>query len=311
LSKLKAFRALPGKGGVVMAIFQRRWFANMTLLLIAFVWGATFTFTKDALASIDVFPFLSMRFLIAGLVLFIVVLASPRVRNSFHPRAIIIGILLGVLLFGGYAFQTLGLQTITPAMSGFLTGLNVVLIPILSIPLLRSKPTFRLWLGTLVAIVGLACISGVHFNGFNVGDIETLLCSALIALQIIFVEKSGSDVHALLLATIEILVVALCCFICSMFEHPDELWNVHLWLQPSVLWAVLINAILGTSFALWEQNVIQKYTSSTQIAIIFSMEPVFAGLIAWFALGDTLTPMEFMGSLLIFVSMFIAEPSIP
>jgi drug/metabolite transporter (DMT)-like permease len=289
-----------------------QWMANSVLLAITFVWGATFTLTKNALSNIDPFSLLSMRFLVAGAVLFIFILASSRIRELIQLQTLFVGVVLGILLFAGYIYQTLGLEDISPSISGFLTGLNVVLVPLLSVPLLRSRLLPRTWFGAFLAMAGLAVMNGTDFRGlFSHGSVETLLCALFVALQIIFVEKWGSRHDALVIATIEVWVVALCCMISSMLKGSlTLLLNFHIWMEPVTLLATVVNGVLGTSFALWGQNAVQKFTSSTQTSIIFSMEPVFAAIIAWVVRGDTMSPQEIAGGLLVFLSMLISDPNI-
>lgn len=287
-----------------------RLISYISLLFITFVWGATFTLTKNALASVEVYPFLFVRFLVATVVLSVIVFLSPRSRHSFDPLTLWLGVSLGGLLFGAYAFQTMGLGHTSPSIAGFLTGLYVVLVPILSIPLFRTSPHWRTWMGAILAVMGLAFISGSDILQLKVGDIQVLICAVFLALQILFIEKYGSGMDSLALATIEILVVTVCSLIVSVFQAGTDLLNIHLWLQPAVFWAILINAILGTSLAYWGQNVFQQNISSTQIAVIFSMEPVFAALVSWVAQGGSLSTVEIVGGVLIFISMLVADPNV-
>ena len=218
---------------------------------------------------------------------------------------------LGLLLFGAYAFQTLGLGDTSPAITGFLTGLYVVLVPIFSIPMFRTSPHVRIWFGTFLAVLGLALISGSDLLHLRIGDILILICAVFYVLQILFIEKYGLQIDSLALATVELFVVTICSLVASLFQNPGSLLNMHLWLGPTVFWAVVINAVLATSLAYWGQNVFQQSTTSAQIAIIFSMEPVFAALVAWIALGDSLSDFQIVGGTLIFFSMLVADPNVP
>lgn len=289
---------------------RSRWVANLTLLFIAFVWGATFTLTKDALSIVQVFPFLFVRFLLATVALYLIVILIPRSRRSFDTKTLLLGTFLGLLLFGAYAFQTLGLGDTSPAITGFLTGLYVVLVPIFSIPLFRTSPHVRTWFGSIVAVLGLAVISGSDLFHLRIGDVLVLICAVFLALQILFIEKYGLKMDSLALATVELLVVTIFSLLASLFQNPGSLLDMHLWLNSSVLWAVLINALLATSLAYWGQNVFQQSTTSAQIAIIFSMEPVFAALVAWLALGNSLSSIQIVGGSVIFLSMLVADPNV-
>ena len=278
--------------------------------MTALVWGATFTLTKNALTRVDVYPFLFVRFFVATVVLVAIMLLTSRRHRFFDSRTLGFGVPLGMILFGAYAFQTMGLGNTSPSITGFLTGLYVVLVPILSIPLFRTSPPRRMWMGALIAAVGLALISGPGILHLQTGDIQVLICAVFLALQILLIEKYGRTMDALILATIEILVVAICSLIVSGFQGSTELLTLHVWLQPVVLWGVVINAVLGTSLAYWGQNIFQQNITAAQIAVIFSMEPVFAALVAWVAAGDILSPLQMVGGLLIVASMLMVDPHV-
>ncbi len=227
-----------------------------------------------------------------------------------NARTVWVGVFLGCLLFGAYAFQTTGLGHTSPAITGFLTGLYVVLVPLFSIPLFHASPPKRTWLGAILAVMGLAFISGSHILHMQIGDIDVLICAVFLALQILFIEKYGSNIHPLTLATIEIGVVSVLSLVTSLVVGQTALFTPHVWMEPAVLWSVLINAIFATSLAYWGQNVFQQNMPSAQIAVIFSMESVFAALVAWMAQGNLLSPIEMVGGFLIFISMLVADPNL-
>jgi drug/metabolite transporter (DMT)-like permease len=288
---------------------KQRFLANLSLLGVTAVWGATFTLTKNALQDVPVFSYLAVRFAVASALLVLLCLVSPEARTSFQRRTFLHGSILGLFLFGAYAFQTLGLQTSSPSMAGFLTGLSVVLVPLLAKPLLGTKTPSRVWTGAVVALFGLALLCGTDFRAFSIGELEVVICAGFIALQVLYIEKFGSRENSLALATVEIAVLAVLCALTAIW-WPAAAAAPSTWLAPNVLWAVLVCAIPGTALAYWAQNVFQKYTSSAETAIIFAMEPVFAAVIAWLALGDSLSRRQVAGGILIFLSMLISDPSI-
>jgi len=291
-------------------MIQKRWFANSALLIITFVWGATFTLTKGALDSLPVFGFLSARFVIATVGLIALVLLTPSARKSFTLRTWGLGTVLGLFLFGAYALQTVGLQYTTPSLAGFLTGLSVVLVPLLGVFLLKQKLRWRTWLGAGTAVVGLGLLCGPGLQQFALGDIYVLLCAVFIALQMLFIEKYGNGTNPLALATVEIAVLTVACLVLELWTDPSPTWVWTTFHNPQVAFAVFICAIPGTALAYWGQNVFQQFTSSAQTAVIFSMEPVFATLVAWMVLGEGLTPLTLLGSILIFTSMLMSDTNL-
>ncbi|MCF8563533.1 DMT family transporter [Alicyclobacillus tolerans] len=288
-----------------------RWLANLLLLLVTLVWGATFTLTKTATDTLPVFSFLSVRFIVASAVLWAMVVLSPRSRKAFSGRTVGLGVILGLFLFAVYAFQTLGLRYTTPAVAGFLTGLSVVLVPVLGTVLMRQRAGWRVWGGAALAAAGLFLLCGPGILQLAAGDVLVLLCAVFVALQILAIEKYGRNTDSLVLATIEISVVAFGCVAVAAWSPSTPNALVHGLHNTGVVWAILICAIPGTSLAYLAQNVFQKYTSSAQTAVIFSMEPVFAALIAWMALGEGFTQLTGLGSLFIFASMIVSDQSIP
>lgn len=284
--------------------------ANLALLSITFVWGATFTLTKEALQQIAPLPFLALRFLLAAIALSVLAAASPTARRSFHRHALQLGGLLGLLLFGAYVLQTIGLLYTTPATAGFLTGLSVVMVPLFAMPILHITPGRRTWAAVLLAALGLAFLCGPGLLHLAIGDVLVLLCAVFIALQIIVIDKSGRNTDALALATIEIWVLALSCTAASLWPGGTRWPAVHTWFQPSVAWAVILCAIPGTALAYWGQNIFQKFTSSAETAVIFAAEPVFAAGIAWMVLGEGLTVGMVTGCALILVGMILADPNL-
>jgi len=291
-------------------MIQKRWFANSALLIITFVWGATFTLTKGALSSLPVFGFLSARFVVATFALVGLVLLTPSARKSFSLRTWGLGTVLGLLLFGAYALQTVGLQYTTPSLAGFLTGLAVVLVPLLGVFLLAQKLRWRTWMGSGTAVIGLALLCGPGLQRFALGDIYVLLCAVFIALQMLFIEKYGNGTHPLALATVEVAVLTVACVILEVWTDPVPKWVWTTFHNPQVAFAVFICAIPGTALAYWGQNVFQQFTSSAQTAVIFSMEPVFATVVAWVALGEGLTPLTLLGSMLVFASMLMSDTNL-
>jgi len=280
--------------------------ANTVLLFVTFIWGATFTLTKAALTVMPVFPYLAIRFLLATVAMSLFFVFSPRHRNSLKNGLLwLIGMVLGTLLFLGYALQTLGLQTIAPAVSAFLTGLSVIIVPIMAIYFLHQKSRARTWIAAIIAAIGLGLLNSVgHFGHFSEGTLYTLACAVFWALQIIAVDKWASGYDSVALTAIELLMVTFLSFILSFFSPPG---GFHNWLSPIIILAVVVNGLLGTALAYWAQLHFQRQTSASYVAVIFTMEPVFAAVIAFVAYHETLTIPTLAGGLLIVSSMMIAD----
>jgi len=277
--------------------------AKIWLLAITLIWGATFTLTKGALTDVGVLPFLWARFGLAALGL--AVLAWGRGADWSWP-ALLRGAGLGVLLFGGYLFQTWGLTTIQPAMSGFITGLNVVLVPLVARIWLKTPIRPNAWGALGLAILGLAVLSGIHWTGWAGGDGLTFVAAVFLAWQLVAVERWAVSGATLSLAFVEILVVAVLSGVGSRLTG-QPLWSPDM-LKGPVLWALVVNGLLGTALAFWIQTWAQQVLPAFEAALIFMLEPVFAALVAAWIGHESFSWRTIVGGAMILAAMMIADP---
>ena len=287
---------------------MKRSFADLLLLAVTFAWGATFIVVQDAIRVFPVFDFLGLRFMLAGLIMIVCVLIVPGFRKQLYNRRLwLVGMWLGLWLFTGYALQTVGLLFTTPAKSGFITGLSVVLVPALSFLVLHHKPTLGVWLGVLCAAVGLFFLSFHPHGGFNLGDILTFFCAIAFAVQIVAVGKYAEQFSPFALAAVQVLTVGILSFIGAWIDGTISATFGPAWLLPSVWQGLVICILFATILAYFAQMVVQKYTTPTRTALIFSAEPVFAALTAYFFAGDKIAIQGLIGCALILAGMLIAE----
>lgn len=285
----------------------KRYTADIILLLITFVWGATFVLVQDAIHLIPVFSFLAIRFTVAGLLMLFIALLYAPWRAAFHRHLYIAGFIIGLWLFAGYAFQTLGLLYTSPATAGFITGLSVVLVPIFSIVLLKRKPPKVAWIGVSMAAIGLFLLAFGQSGTLNAGDLLELLCAVSFAMQIIAVGKYAPNYPALPLAAVEILTVGILSIFVLVFTHTPLAHPTTALLTPTVQWALWICILLATVIAYFAQTAFQKFTTPTRTALIFSMEPVFAAVATYLWTKQQLTKAELIGCGMILLGMLITE----
>ncbi|MDY7041120.1 MAG: DMT family transporter, partial [Chloroflexota bacterium] len=216
--------------------------ADLALVVVAFIWGATFPMVKSALREVGPFAFLAIRFWIAFIVL--AILLSKRLWRGGRAlwRA---GGTLGAVLFAAYAFQTTGLRTTTASKAGFLTGLSVVLVPLFSALLLRRFPSPAVWVATLLATVGLALLSLPVGQSLVIGDGLVLGCAVMFAVHILLVDRYAAHHDPLSLSAVQIGAVALLSGLVSPLVEP-----LPLRLGPGVWGALLFTALLATALAL-------------------------------------------------------------
>jgi drug/metabolite transporter (DMT)-like permease len=269
----------------------RQLLADIALLAVAFAWGATFQLVQDALSSIDTFPFLAFRFF--GALLFLL----PFHRGRWHWHYT--GIIAGVYLMAGYAFQTFGLLWTTPGNAAFITGLNVVLVPIFIAVRKRRFPGWGVAAGALLAAVGLGLISlhGSFIPGK--GDLLALICAVFYALQIIVLGTALKHMPAQDLTMLQLAVVSLLSFACwGAFGG-----QVH-WTAPGI-WALLITSLIATAIAFLVQSWAQKFTSPTRVALAFSAEPVCAAIFSFYVGHEVFTAQKLAGCALVFLGIIV------
>jgi drug/metabolite transporter (DMT)-like permease len=269
--------------------------SDTALLAVAFVWGLTFVMVKESLYYISPFRFLFYRFSLS-----FVLLLGISVKKLRHINTYIIkyGLFIGVALFFGYGFQTVGLQYTTPANAGFITGLSVVIVPFLSLVLLKYKPGIYSIAGVVCAFCGLFFLS-FHNYEMNIGDFLVLLCAVSFAMHIILVGKYAPVHDPVLLTTVQIGMVAVLSGIFSINQESV--------LNATVIHALIITALFATVFAFLIQNMAQEHTPPTRTAVIFAMEPVFAAVCSYVLINEVFTVRKIVGCVLILAGMLITE----
>ncbi|MEZ5184961.1 MAG: DMT family transporter [Candidatus Nanopelagicales bacterium] len=272
--------------------------AILGLLAATVVWGSTFLVTKDTLDTMSVSNFLSWRF---GLAAVILLLAAPRRWLRPSPGQWRRGVALGVFLGLGFLAQTQGLRETSAAVSGFLTGLMVVLTPLVSATAFREQVTTRGWVAVAVATIGLALIS---LQGWSLspGAGLTLLGAAFFALQIASLSQWATPVNGYGLTAVSVTVAALMCAAVAVTSGEFTI-PAHASEWTSLLYLAIGATCLGLVLQAWSQS----HLSATTSAVIMTFEPVFAGIIAVVIGGEALTARIWLGGLVIVGAMFLAE----
>jgi drug/metabolite transporter (DMT)-like permease len=276
--------------------------AYLILLSLTLVWGFTFPLVQEALRSASPMVFVAIRFALAA-VLF-PLLVWPRAFRLTR-RLLFRGAVLGVFLGGGYALQTIGLSLTTAARSGFLTGTLVPLTPLFAWLLLRQHISRKQKIAVLLAFAGTAIMSQPTAGGFNLGDGLTLLCAVCFALQVVFVGYWSKRDNEVQLTWLQIVVTMILAGLAAPVTSP------YLTITPLLIFALLVTALGATTFGIWAQMRYQPRISTTAAAIIYAMEPVFAGIAAWIILDTVPGPATLIGAAFIFSGMLLsaATPS--
>jgi drug/metabolite transporter (DMT)-like permease len=274
--------------------------ADAVLVCITAFWGVTFVVVKDAVALADPFSFLALRFTLAALLLSVV--AWRRIRGASLWRA---GTGLGALLFLGFSTQTAGLQYTTPSRSAFLTGLSVLLVPVLSIAVHRRRPPPASLLGVALAVCGLWALAGATAlgagAGLGKGEQLTLFCAVAFALQITLLERLARNHPLLPLVTVQLWTVAVLAILAVLVLGPRVQATAALW------GAVLLTGIGGSTVALLLQAWAQARTTAVRAALVYALEPVFATAYSVAVGRERLGERELLGGGLIVLGVLVSE----
>jgi drug/metabolite transporter (DMT)-like permease len=285
---------------------QRRVRADVALAFCSLLWGATFVVVRGALEHVSVFLFLALRFSLAALLLAISQRSGLR---NLKKGELFAGAALGLFMFGGYAFQTAGLQYTTPAKSGFVTGSSVVLVPLLLGIFWKRRLTAWVYVGTLAAVAGLFLLT-VPEEGMarlNHGDLLTLMAAGLYAVHIILVSQYTRR-HSV--AALSILQVAACGALACVATVAASLigWEpARFDLRWELLVAIAICSVFATAIAFATQMWAQQYTTPSHAAIIFTLEPVFAVITSYLVIGERLNRRSMLGAGFVLIGILIAE----
>ena len=274
--------------------------ATAALILVTAVWGVTFVQVQDAVAIYPLFAFLAVRYLIAT-----AALAPPAARRlrGLGRDGLVAGSVLGVLIAIGIGLQTAGLERTTVTNTGFITGLYVLFTPLLGLALFRTPIPRELWAAVALALLGLALLSGVP-QGSGTGDLLVLLSTVAQALQIVMVERYANRFDVFALTFVE--VAAACAVFGAIAIALGDL-SVP---RGSTVWAALIvTGLFAVAFAMLVQIWAQRQVSATRIAVIFSLETVFAGIAGYLLADERIGLLGFAGCAAIFAGIVIAEPA--
>ncbi|MCK5812079.1 MAG: DMT family transporter [Clostridiales bacterium] len=258
--------------------------ADLTLLLVTAIWGISFPLMRNVLGSIPAIPYLALRFTIAAIILSIFFFKKHTVSKEYILKGSTIGLFLSI----GMLLQVYGLYHTTASNSALITGLNVVLVPIFITLFFKRKTEKYTLIGISIAFVGLFLITGAINLTLNYGDFLTLLCAIAFAFQIIYIDKFTKKLDAIKLGIIQIWLAAILFNIIWLFFDKSI---IILNLETIVI--LVITGILGTAFAFMVQIIVQKNTTPSHTALIFSVEPVF-GLLFALIIPDNQGNLEFM-----------------
>ena len=272
--------------------------ADIALIVVAIVWGATFLPMANALKTNSVFVMLFCRFFISAIFMSFVAL---KFAKKFDKKSVIYGLILGIVLFSSFVAQTYALKLTFSSSVAFITGLECVIVPFMTALIFKNKITIFAIFGALIAIFGLWLLSGATL-ALGAGEALALLCAIFYALYTSLNGHFVRKCELYLLVFVVFLTVSLLSFVFAFIEG-----GVAPNYDRELFIAIFITAFIGTIFCYFVQTIAQKYTTASKAALFFCLEPVSAGLIGYFIAGEILSIWQIFGAALIIFGVIFSE----
>ena len=285
---------------------MKKWLAIGALILVTVIWGGGFVASDMALESMKPFQIMMVRFLLASVLMGVISWGQRKGEEKLKDRsgAIKAGVLMGVTLFMGFAFQIIGLQYTTPSKNAFLTALNVVIVPFIAFVILKKKIGAKGIIGAVMSVLGVGLLS---LNGnftVSLGDGLTLLCAVGFAFQIFFTSEFVKKYPASVLNMVQMFTAfVLSAISLVIFGENDFQVTTQGWLS------VLYLGVVSTTICYLLQTACQKYIDETKAAIILSMESVFGTIFSIMILHEVITVRMVIGCAVILAAVIISNMS--
>ena len=291
-----------------------RFIGEAALLVMTIIWGATFVIVKEAINDISSMLFVATRFGIAGLILLAVLYFKKQKTMLDEVRA---GLFLGLLLFLGFFTQTIGLKYTSATKSGFLTGTLVVMVPLFQTIIEKKFPSKGAQLGTVLVFFGIIFLSSSanslqYFfseigTNFGIGEQLTLACAVFFALHVVYIDIYTAKFNFWILLTTQIITVSILSLLTSFLLAGLSIEPIRINFSSYLIFGIIYTSIFATLITMGLQTRFQKVVSPTKAGIIYSFEPIFAALFAFFLLSEKITNFSLLGCGLIFLGLLSAE----
>lgn len=275
--------------------------ANFALFFVAVIWGSTFVLVKKAIEIAPPFSFLFFRFLLAFL---LTIPLFYLFKAKINKKTLINGFLMGFCLFLAFAFQTFGLKYVEASIVAFITGLYVVISPVLSFLLLKKKIPVTYILSIFLSVLGLSLLTLKGGIKISKGQILVLICAILYSIHIIMTDYYTRLYPATSLTLIQLGVVSFFSFPLTLIYHKNFFINK---INFEFLLALFITSIFATVLAFLVMMKYQKYTNPTKASLIYAAEIVAAAIFSYVFAGEILTFKDYLGGILIIFSILIAK----
>ena len=275
--------------------------ADILIAIVAMTWGSSYLMMKIGLTGIPPFSIIALRFCIAFLVVALIFLPKMKLMNL---RTLGYGSILGLFLFGVFAFLVPGMKFTTASNAGFLIGIVSVFVPVVHSLLKRKLPSKRTSLGVFLALLGICLLTFFSTLTINLGDVLCILGAFCYTIQIILMDYFTQKVDSFLLGIWQLGFTGLYGVIFTfLFETPALPGSSAQW------GAILGLAIVCSAFGFIIQPVAQRYTSPEHTSMLFALEPVFSMIFAYIFLHEKLSLHGTIGAALIMIGVLTAATS--
>lgn len=284
-----------------MREYEKEKIGIFLLIIVTFLWGAGYPAIEFANKSIMPIYQIAFRFLIAGIILSILFIKKIKQINKEVLKT---SFILSIPLFILYFLSVVGIKYTTASRASFYCCLAILIVPFISFFILKTVINKKSCLCIAICVVGILLVSFSNEGnlGLNLGDILCLMCSVSFAFHIVLTEKLLKEKDATLITMVQMYFVSLIGFFIAPFfeEFPSNV-------VPISIYSLIFMGILCTAFAFWVQTHCLKFISSTKVAMIFTLEPVFGASISWIVLGQSLNLKGIIGGILIVISLILSE----
>ncbi len=284
--------------------------AELAMALVCALWGTTFVVVKYALLDSSVFVYIAVRF---GLAAVVMGLLFFRALWEMHGASLRSGVCIGVFMFGGYAFQNNGLILTSATKSALITGMTVVLVPMLLAVTGAGRINRWVWAGAVAALGGLYYLTvppGAGLGGIrdlNRGDALTFIAAILFAFHVIFIGRATQKHPVVVLSAVQFATTAALSAVALPVFHAAGWEAPMLRVTTRLVLAVLLTGIAGTAMAFSVQVWSQRHIPPTHAGILLTLEPVFAALTSFIFAGERLGARAIAGAGLILAGILVAE----
>jgi drug/metabolite transporter (DMT)-like permease len=274
--------------------------AELILVFIATIWAGTFVIIKITLTELPPFYFIGLRFSIAAVIFYLLVFNR---LPEWNKNAVKAGLVLGILLFAGFASQTSGLLYTTASKSALITGVNLLIVPFAQYFIIKRKVGFENWIGVIAVLAGLFLLTNPAVNGINKGDLITLICAFAWAFYIIYLDIFSRKYNLFLLVLTQFILVSILAFsFAVIFESPGD---IHF--NTTSILGLLYTALPATLLATFLGNKYQKETTPIRAALLITFEQPAAVIFAIIFMKDEFSLLQLIGGVLMVGGILFSE----